>query len=465
MKSNLIGAGALGKSHKNLNDLNEKISLLFRNNYAQSITEWLFELGIRFRNRVYTPFNTLWIFISQILSSDQSCRNGVAMFISSQDPFHLQEVSYSTGGYCLARKRLPVELFKRLFRKITENIGKADNHEWLWHGKNVKLVDGTTVALERTSDIQKVFPAHKVKKNGDPGTPTARIVAAISLSTGAIIDAVIGPSRGKHTAESVIFNDLLPNFNAEDLLVFDRFFSGFFNLWNIIRRRCSFVARQNQRRKHFSVLKILGHGDRLTQVPRPPRFTGKWWATPFTYDKSPKYIILREITFQIARPGFRTRHIVLITNLLDEKTFPKSEIEDLYRQRWNIEVDFRSIKQELNMAHLRSKTAAMVEKEIWMHLVTYNLIRAVMLVTAQFHSIHPRTISFKAVLQLFASLRLHSPRGLQDEDFLMIATKALLHKVGNRPDRAEPRIVMRDKRHYPFHSISRNQWKKEHGLI
>ena len=303
------------------------------------------------------------------------------------------------------------------------------------------------------------------KKKGDLGTPTARIVAAVSLSCGAILDVIIGPCVGKNTSENVLFNQLVLNFNPKDLLVFDRYFSGFFNLLAIISKQCAFVGRQNQRRKHFSVIENLGPDDRIIRVPKPWRDKGSWWSERLIYDSAPKYIDLREITFQIAIPGFRIQKIILITNLLDDKVYKKAEIESLYRQRWEIEIDFRSIKNELSMKTIRSKTAEMVEKEIWMHLITYNLIRNVMQIAAAFHSIRVRDISFKATMQIFNSIRSASVNGSTIRSIVEIISKIPIHKIGNIPNRVEPRKIVRDKTRFPTIITSRNQWKKDHGLI
>lgn len=464
MKSNLLGAGAL-QNYRKTENLGELIAALFRDDYVQFIADSLCDLGISFRRRFYTPFNTLWIFIGQVLSSDHSCRDAVAQFISRQSYQGVTTCSYATGAYCTARKRLPVELITRLFRKSVGKIVESDNHLWFWRGLRVKLVDGTTVALENTQDIQKRFPSHVKKKKGDVGSPTAKIVAVISLSCGAVLDAVIGPCVGKNTSENVLFNRLVPGFDAQDLLIFDRYFSGFFNLLSLFSRQCAFVGRQNQRRKHFTIVKNISSGDRVIRVPRPWRDKDSWWSVPSIYNSAPPYIDLREITFQIAIPGFRVQKIVLITNLLDSETYSKLEIETLYRKRWEIEVDFRAIKQDLKMGILRSKTADMVVKEIWMHLITYNLIRSVMLTAATFHEIKVRDISFKATVQLFISFREKALCGMTENDFAAIIEKVPIHKVGNRPNRVEPRKIVRDRRVYPTILTTRKQWKKEHGLI
>ena len=132
MKSNLIGAGAL-QNCKQGTDIDGMIATLFREGYVQFIADSMFDLGVAFRKRFYTPFNTLWIFIGQILSSDHSCREGVSAFITKLFNQKIPTCSYSTGAYCTARKRLPTELIRRLFRKNVENIIEASKERRKHH--------------------------------------------------------------------------------------------------------------------------------------------------------------------------------------------------------------------------------------------------------------------------------------------------------------------------------------------
>ena len=105
------------------------------------------------------------------------------------------------------------------------------------------------------------------------------------------------------------------------------------------------------------------------------------------------------------QPGFRTRSVVVVTTLLDPEQASREELASLYRARWNNELDLRSIKVTLQMDMLRCKTPELVRKEIWAHVLAYNLIRTVMAQAAAGEGVAPRSISFKATLQVLEAFR------------------------------------------------------------
>ena len=132
--------------------------------------------------------------------------------------------------------------------------------------------------------------------------------------------------------------------------------------------------------------------------------------------------------------------------MCDGEAYTKEELADLFLQRWNIELDLRSIKDVLQMDVLRCKTPGMVEKEIWMHLLAYNLIRGVMARAATDHAQKPRGLSFKGALQTMTAfqdvLRRATPSAREKLMATMLEAIAS-HRVGDRFGRVEPRANKR----------------------
>ena len=148
------------------------------------------------------------------------------------------------------------------------------------------------------------------------------------------------------------------------------------------------------------------------------------------------------------------------TTILDPKQATRQAIAKLYTQRWLVEVDLRSIKETLQMGVLRCKIPAMVRKEITVHFIAYNLIRAVMAQAALRKGISPLTLSFKGTIQTLYAFQ--AKLGLVDDDKLSAFFEALLdavagHRVGNRPGRSEPRAVKRRPKPHPLLTIPRSQ--------
>lgn len=161
------------------------------------------------------------------------------------------------------------------------------------------------------------------------------------------------------------------------------------------------------------------------------------------YEGYPHKVTLRLIKVTINQPGFRTRKIEVITTLMDNSA---KEIAELYRNRWFVEVDLRSIKSVMGMNVLRCQTAEMIKKEIWMHFLTYNLVRTMIMDAASINKTEPRKVSFKAAVQLLSSFRISMVQATNKEwkalYFKML--EALRHQTaGHRPNRYEPRLKKR----------------------
>ena len=124
-----------------------------------------------------------------------------------------------------------------------------------------------------------------------------------------------------------------------------------------------------------------------------------------TYAQIPDELTVRELRVTVEQPGFRVNELVLVTTMIDGEEYTKEELADLFLQRWDIELDLRSIKDVLQMDVLRCKTPEMVKKEIWMHLLAYNLIRGVMARAAEAHDREPRCLSFKGALQTMTAFQ------------------------------------------------------------
>lgn len=162
------------------------------------------------------------------------------------------------------------------------------------------------------------------------------------------------------------------------------------------------------------------------------------------YSLMPETIRMREVIRSIKKPGYRVKDLVVATTLLDAQEYKADEIVELYSKRWHVELDIRSLKVTLGMSDLRCKTPFMVEREIWAHLLAYNLIRKVGAQVAQQMKVTPRSISFKATKQAILGGWQQATK-LQGADYVRVARVMLKmlrkQKVGNRPGRCEPRAV------------------------
>jgi len=393
---------------------------------------------------VYTPAVTLWAFLSQMLLKDEqrSCRAAVARIGLFHLFRHQEACSSNTGAYCRARAKLAERSIERLAGGLASACQQQVPDDWLWHGRHVHLVDGTTVSMPDTSANQAEYPQSRAQQEG-LGFPIARMLVLFSLATGMLRGMAMGPCRGKETGETALLRQLLDCFRQGDVLLADRYYCSYFMIALLQELGVDFVVRMHQLRKvDFCQGRRLAKGDHVVHWMRPDK--PEWMDQP-TYDRMPESIEVREIQVTVEEPGFRTESLVVVTTLTDADEYPSDEIAELYRARWLVELDIRVIKRTLGMDVLRCKTPGMVRREMWMSLLAYNLVRRVMLQTALESGRSPRALSFTAALQnIAASWMMVSTRpSLTVAVATQCRTNLSKCVIGDRPGRIEPRAVKR----------------------
>lgn len=413
--------------------------------------------GCSFRERIFTPVMTIWIFLGQVLDADHSCRQALLRFVAWLSAHGRKACSSETGAYCRARQRLPEGVLRRLTRSKGNQLEEQSPRHWCWFGRNVKIADGTTLSGPDTRANQKAYPQPRTQKQG-LGFPILRLVVIFSLSVGTVLDAAFNPYLGKETGETGLLRTLMYSLKRGDVLLGDRYFANYWIIALATLLGIEVVFRQHQLRKvDFRKGRRLGTNDHVITWTKPQR---PGWMTRSFYDLLPATLTLRELRVRIPKGKNRVREVVVVTTLLDAGRYHKGEIETLYRRRWQAELHLRSLKTTLQMDILRCKTPAMLRKEIWAHCLIYNLIRMAMAQAAQEHSHQPWQISFKGALQGLLAFGGFWPTGqLADPDAYyrdMLAAMAE-HRVGHRPDRVEPRAKKRRPKPLPLLTEPREQ--------
>jgi hypothetical protein len=411
-------------------------------------------LGHGFRKRVFDPAVTLWTFLSQVLDPDHSCRQAVARLLAYRTARGLRPCSPDTGAYCKARARLPEELLKEATRSTGRQLQKQTPASWLWKGRQVKMVDGTGLSMADTSENRSAFPPHQKYRPG-VGFPVMRLVVVFHLAVGTVLEAALGPLKGKGTGELSLFRQLANQFQPGDVLLADSLYATYWNVAQAVANGVDVVIRYPASRAPAS---FSGHRtDNLRE----------WWAKPARpewmsvreYKRMPRFLVLRAVKVRVPHVGFRTKQFVLITTLTDAQAVTGADLADLYRRRWQAELNLRSLKQTLQMDILRGRSPDIVSKEVWAHLLIYNIVRTIMAHAARSESLRPDEISFTGALQTINGF-LPEMQAIRTPDDARVLWEVLLwavseHRVGNRPDRYEPRSVKRRPKAYPRLCLSR----------
>lgn len=395
------------------------------------------DLGLEYRTRTYCPLVCLWGWLSQCLSQDKSLREVVSRIIAHRVSHGLPACSANSASYSNARSRFPLEALQRMAREIGRKVHDSRDAAWDWRGRPIYLVDGTGLSAADSPENRLEWPPSGAATAG-VGLPIMRAVALISLSTGTVVDFAFGKHKGKGTGEMSLLREMQDSLPAGSLLIGDRYYPGFATVAMLQSRGVDLIAGSHQRRIiDFNEGQILGPQDHIVEwhLQRSQKYENK-----INGRSLPATVKVREFVINIeSRDG--GKEPVIITTTLTDPSIPQEEIAALYLKRWHVEVDLRSIKQSLHLDILRAKSPAMAHKELWAHLLAWNLLRGVMVETAKRHDAHPRQLSTKATMQTIESF-CPAMMNIDGSDVLYNAmlTTVSASRVGNRPGRLEPRL-------------------------
>jgi len=418
------------------------------------------EKGMNSRDRLFSTQVTFWAFAAQILSPGTACREIVrrveAWWQESLGP--TQAASTSSSAYCQARARLEPAVLDLIRAEIAWSLERNVLTEERWlGGRPVKIVDGTGVSMPDTPENQAVWPQSTSQQPGC-GFPMMKLVGLFSLSSGALLEAETG---SLHVHESTLFRALWNKLHRGDILLADRGFCSYATLAALQQQRGvdSVMRLHAMRTADFRTGRALGPEDRLVLWTKPALRPAVW--TTEEYAALPDTLPLRMIRLRVAAAGFRTKTVVLVTTLLDPIAYPANLLRELYGERWQVEMHFQQIKTFLAMDVLRCKSPELIQREVLMHQIAYNLVRSLMQRSAHVHGVPLSRLSFKGTLDTlrhWSGLIAAGPTPRQQQKLIdqMLALMAG-DLVPERPGRSEPRAKKRRAKNYQVLNKPRHQ--------
>jgi hypothetical protein len=387
------------------------------------------------RCRQLDPLTLVLMFMTQVLHGNTAITH----------LRHLAGMSCSATAYCKARMRLPRALLEYVSTQVTNELARDAERACRWLGHRMWRADGTSFSMPDTAELQETFGQPGGQRKGC-GFPSASLLVLCDAA-GFIVKTLAMPLR-THDASQIarVYDAMAP----DDVLVYDRAACSYSHLALLLQRDLHAIFRMHQRqivsfrpgRKHAAQLpkgkragkprsqwlRRLGPCDQLVRWFKPsqrPR-----WMTAEAYAALPDSLVLREHRYKVCRKGFRTRYVTIVSTLLDDEKYSAQSLAEQYLDRWQIEVDFRHLKQTMKMDVLRCKTTDGVLKELAMFVLVYNLVRQVMLRAAQRQNVPLDRISFIDALRWLW----HALPGEEPVPLIV---------VPKREGRLEPRVVKR----------------------
>lgn len=295
---------------------------------ASEVLEVCKKFGHRFRDRIYSPVVTVWMFLGQTLSPDHSCRDAVHRLNAWRVARGKKKADSNTTSYCEARQRLPEEVAKELAIRSGQKCQQHAAQRWRWKGHDVKVVDGFTLTMPDSTANQEEYPQQRSQKQGC-GFPIMRCVMLFCLSTGAALDIATGRYRGKQTGENSLFQMINQLFSPGDILLADRYYASYGNIYHAIKEGYHVVMRSHHKRKiDFRRGFKQGSYDQIIAYHKPIR--RPVWMSQSEHQECEAFILVRHVSYEVKRKGFRVKRIILATTMLDANQYTVEDLADLY---------------------------------------------------------------------------------------------------------------------------------------
>jgi hypothetical protein len=411
--------------------------------------------GHRWRECFWTPFVTVLTFLRQVLHGNCSCRQAVALTLATlaetasavTEEEEEDQMSGEPSAYSQARQKLPQAVMETMNRRLVGRVQKQASAAQHWYGREVVIVDGSSVSAPDTLELQKAFPQPSGQKPGC-GFPVLRLLAIFCWASGSLLDWA---ADSLHVGELALLRRLLHRLAPGTVVLGDTYYGSYYDLVLLQRHGLDGVYHWHQRRPtDLRRGTRLGRGDHWVTWTKPcilPR-----GISPKEWSCVPETLTVRHVQVVIDTPGFRSRTLDLVTTLMDPQTFPVAVLADLYRDRWLVELNLRSLKTTLRMEVLKGQSVEMIRKELLAYQLAYNLIRWLMWQAAQIHGVDVRRLSFagtqQRVLAALPYLALCRTGAKCRRMTTLLLARIAADIVPDRPNRLEPRAVKRRPKNY-----------------
>lgn len=423
---------------------------------------------------VYTPAITLWALVSQVFFAKEhrSCSAAVMRIALLWAKQGRRVLHTNNGDYCRARLKIPFGAVRQIACSLARRVelavdlqaleapGLSDQEQLDDQSERqlaseviarcktpakigrVLMIDGFTVTAADTPENQERWPQNPAQKEG-LGFPIMRCLALVSMTTGMLIDLVEAAYSGKQTGETSLARQLFDQLRPGDVVVADCYLCTYFIVAACLQRDAEIVMKNHHKRSDDpdGCFRYRGNAERVVTWQRPKR---PRWMNEQEYDRLPERIVVRLVDVIVDKPGFRSERFTVATTILDRSHFPSQWIASIYRSRWLVELDIRSMKVTLNMDILRAKSPEMVLTELWSCLLAYNLIRMKMLQSGITIDRDVRSMSFTQTMTFLANGWVLLAATATDGVVVRLGQTAPGDGlVGHRPDRFEPRVNKR----------------------
>ena len=351
--------------------------------------------GYRFRDGIYSSAVVVWLMIWQRLHGPRNLeaavqhllQGGAGDLVSDCKRWTEEKVSAGTAGYCEARQTLPKLIAEEVMDRIVQQLRAEMQEGWDGLKRPIFVVDGSSLPLQHAPELVRVFSPGR-NQHGENHWPVMRIVVYHDVFSGLALRPSWGAMYGDEAvSEQGLAEQALARLPADAMVLGDGNFGIFAFAYATQQSRRPMILRLTQARAQ----KILG-GKLVEGTDRRVAWQASRWDRA-AHPQLPEQATVEGRLIVCANPSRPNELLYLFTTL----NLPVEEILGIYKLRWNVETDLRSLKRTVGLHQLSSRSLDMVEKELLLAIAAYNLVRAVMCLAARRVNLSPRQLSFSFV--------------------------------------------------------------------
>jgi len=410
------------------------------------------EHGYRFRDGIYSSAVVVWLMIWQRLQGPRNLeaavqhllQGGAGDLVSDCKRWTENTVSAGTAGYCEARQKLPKLIAEEVMDRILQQLRAEMQEGWEGLKRPIFVVDGSSLQLQHARELVQAFsPGHN--QHGENHWPVMRIVVFHDVWSGLALRPSWGAMYGdKAVSEQALAEKALQRLPADAVVLGDGNFGILAYAHAVHQSGRPLILRLTQSRAQ----KVLG-GELVEGTDRRVVWRASRWDRD-AHPQLPEQATVEGRLIVCANPS-RSNELLYLFTTLD---LTIEEILGIYKLRWNVETDLRSLKRTVGLHQLSSKSLDMVEKELLLAIAAYNLVRAVMCMAARRASLSPRQLSFSFVQTVVEAALPGLDQAATDEEYQQRLDRMLRYaargKLPNRSqNRAYPREVWGRGGHFP----------------
>ncbi len=338
-----------------------------------------------------------------------------------------------------ARQRLGEAPVRKVF-ELTQQLWHAATPHPHWCGLRLLGVDGVVWRTPETPENDAAFTRTR-NKAGEASYPQVRMVCQMELTSHLLTASAFDSVAENEMSLAAKLIDSTPD---HSLTLFDK---GFYSLGLLHQWQSTGLERHwllpLKKGTQYRVVRKLCTGNELVELSTSPQARQKWPGLPQT------------IEARLLSKTVKGKRVQILTSMVDSKRYPPADIVDLYTHRWEIELGYREMKQQLmqNRLTLRSKKPDMVRQELWGVLLAYNLLRFAMAQMAySLKGVEPNQLSFSQsygfIIKELTILPAVSPGKVPAViNDMMAMAKAFV--LPHRRERSYPRAVKKRPQKYP----------------